>query len=389
MRAVPVVLACSLAAAGCDATVPVSSASAPVIGGSDAPPGRWPDVAAVMFPIDGEIPLCTGTLVAPTVVLTAGHCYDRRGVSVLPDSVLIGTSSLGRPDEGETIPIARGYVYPDSTTTEDLAVLILARPSTRPPRRIVDGWARVDLVNGAAISLVGFGAIDRSGMVYVNQLQEATTTITDVDCSESPGCRQAAQPAGELGAGGMGVDTCPGDSGGPLYLSTRYGAVLAGVTARSYDNARFLCSEGGVYVRPDKVLDWIEQVAGVPVARVGSPTAPMVATEDSCGATRITVNDPASLSHAFRITTPPAHGRASVESDGTVRVCTDPGAPDDNHVVVTIIDDTSSVDRSLAVTIPIAAAGCCDAGSHPGGAIPLAIGVLALVRRRRARGPQR
>src|SRR5215470_5311469 len=138
MRAVLVVLACSLAAAGCDATVPVSSASAPVIGGSDAPPGKWPDVAAVMFPIDGEVALCTGTLVAPTVVLTAGHCYDRRSAPVLPDNVLIGTSSLGRPDEGETIPIARGYVYPDPTATEDLAVLVLARPSTRPPRRIVD-----------------------------------------------------------------------------------------------------------------------------------------------------------------------------------------------------------------------------------------------------------
>jgi endonuclease G len=387
MRAVPAVLACSLAAAGCDMAVPVSSATAPVIGGSDVPPGKWPDVAAVMFPIDGEIALCTGTLVAPTVVLTAGHCYDRTGVPVLPDSVLIGTSSLGRPDEGETIPIARGYVYPNSSTTEDLAVLILARPSTRPPRQIVDGWARVDLVNGAAISLVGFGAIDRAGAVYINQLQEATTTITDVDCSASPGCRRAAQPAGELGAGGMGVDTCPGDSGGPLYLSTRYGAVLAGLTARSYDNARFPCSEGGIYVRPDKVLAWIEQVAGVPIARVASPSAPMVATEDHCGSTQITVNDPASESHAFRVTTPPVHGRASVDLDGTVRVCTDPGAPDDNHLVITIVDDTASVDRSLAVTIPITAAGCCDAGGRPGGAIPLAIGVLALARRRR-RGPR-
>ena len=105
MRAVPVVLACSLAAAGCDAMVPESSASAPVIGGSDAPPGKWPDVAAVMFPIGGEVPLCTGTLVAPTVVLTAAHCYDRNSAPVLPDSVLIGTSSLGRPGDGETIPI--------------------------------------------------------------------------------------------------------------------------------------------------------------------------------------------------------------------------------------------------------------------------------------------
>lgn len=386
MRAVSVVLVCSLAAAGCDPSLGESTANAPVIGGSDAAPGKWPDVAAIMFPIDGEVPLCTGTLVAPTVVLTAGHCYDHSSAP-LPDSVLIGTASLGRPGDGETIPIAHGYVYPDPTTTEDLAVLVLARPSTRPPRQIVDGWARTDLVNGAAISLVGFGAIDQTAMIYVDQLQEATTTITDVDCSASPGCHPAAQPAGELGAGGMGVDTCPGDSGGPLYLSTRYGAVLAGVTARSYDNARVPCSEGGIYVRPDKVLDWIEQIAGVPVARVASPTAPTVATEDHCGTTRIAVNDPASQSHSFRVTTPPAHGRASVDPDGAVRVCTDPGAPDDDHLVVTVTD-AASVDRSLPVTISVTAGGCCDAGGRPGGAIPLAIGALALARRRR-RGPRR
>jgi secreted trypsin-like serine protease len=383
MRAVPVALACSLAATGCDAPLPLANTSSPVTGGTNAVPGKWPDAAAVLFPVDGEVPLCTGTLVAPTVVLTAGHCYDRATLP-LPDSVLIGASSLAQPSDGETIPIERGYVYPNSATTEDLAVLVLARPSTRPPRQIVDGWARADLVNGAAISLVGFGAIDRAGLVYIDELQEATTTITDVDCSASSGCKPGAQPAGELGAGGMGVDTCPGDSGGPLYLSTRYGAVLAGVTARSYDNARFPCSDGGIYVRPDKVLDWIEMVAGVPVARVSAPTAPTVATQDHCGDTRITVNDPASQSHSFRVTTQPAHGRANVDPDGTVRVCTNAGAPAGDQLVVTITDDTASVDRSLAFAIPIeAAGGCCDAGGRSGGAIPLAIGVLALARRRR------
>ena len=40
-------------------------------------------------------------------------------------------------------------------------------------------------------------------------------------------------PDGELGAGGMGIDTCPGDSGGPLYLPTDFGTFLAGVTSPS------------------------------------------------------------------------------------------------------------------------------------------------------------
>jgi hypothetical protein len=54
------------------------------------------------------------------------------------------------------------------------------------------------------ISLVGFGAIDKNGAQYINELQEASSTITDFDCSQSSGCNAGAQPDGELGAGGMG-----------------------------------------------------------------------------------------------------------------------------------------------------------------------------------------
>ena len=71
----------------------------------------------------------------------------------------------------------------------------------------------------------------------------------------------------------MGIDTCPGDSGGPMYLLTEYGTFLAGVTSRSYDNSQFACSEGGIYGRPDKIVDWIEQQTGVKVARGPEPTA--------------------------------------------------------------------------------------------------------------------
>ena len=372
-----------------------------VVGGHDAAAGAWPDATAVLFPVGsaGDVPDCTATLIAPTVVLTAGHCDDP-ALPPLPDNVLIGTSSLARPSEGETIAVARGVLFPGADSSSDIAVLVLARASTRPPRRRATGWARGDIVNGAAISLVGFGAINKDGDRFVDELQEARTTITDADCSSSDGCRPAAQPAGELGAGGMGIDTCPRDSGGPLYLLTDYGAFLAGVTSRGYDHATVTCSEGGIYTRPDKVVDWIEQVAGVPVARGPEPSAdPIVAVRGDGGDTIIDVNDPRSGAHRFEITAPPAHGMARVHGDGTVRVCTDPAAPDDDQLTVTITD-TQHAGRAVPITIKIQitdgtaapscdlgaldTGGCCDSGGHrSGGAIPLAIGVLAVVLRRR------
>lgn len=375
--------------------------NAPVIGGDNAKAGKWPDVAAILFPEgSGDEPLCTGTLVAPTIVLTAGHCYDPSNPP-LPDNVLIGTSSLARPGDGETIAIKRGFPFPNADRTEDITVLVLARASSQKPRKIATGWARVDITNGAAISLVGFGAVDRDATQFVNELQEASSTITDFDCSTSSGCNPAAQPAGELGAGGMGIDTCPGDSGGPLYLATSYGAFLAGVTSRSYDNADVPCSEGGIYVRPDKVIDWIEMRAGEKVTHGPEPKAdPIAAGPGDGGNTRINVNDPKSSAHSFAITAPPAHGMANVRSDGALRVCVDPAAtPGDDELTVTITD-TKHDGRALPITIPIQihdgtapampcnlddfdTGGCCDSRGRSGGAIPLTISVLALILRRR------
>jgi secreted trypsin-like serine protease len=410
MRVVPAALTGMLfpaiaAAANGDGRLPPPAASdgpSEVIGGSNAMAGKWPDVAAILFPSSsGDQPRCTGTLVAPTVVLTAGHCYDSLD-SPLPDNVLIGTSSLARPGEGETIAIQHGVAFPDAANSEDVAVLVLARPSSHTPRKIATGWARVDIVNGAAVSLVGFGAVNKRGDQFVNELQEAASTITDFDCSLSSGCNTAAQPAGELGAGGMGIDTCPGDSGGPLYLVTSYGALLAGVTSRSYDNAVFPCSEGGIYGRPDKIIDWLETTANVPLTHGPEPDAdPIVAVRGDGGTTQIHVNDPGSDSHSFEITTPPAHGMAKVRSDGAVRVCADPDAtPGDDALTVTITD-TKHIGRALPLTIKIQiddgtpgpvcdlddfdTGGCCDSRGRSSGTVPLALAVLALVLRRRRR----
>ena len=39
-------------------------------------------------------------------------------------------------------------------------------------------------------------------------------------------------PGGELIAGGGGIDSCAGDSGGPLYLHTEVGSYLVGLAVR-------------------------------------------------------------------------------------------------------------------------------------------------------------
>ena len=92
-------------------------APAPVVGGTEATPGRWPDAAA-LYTAEGTFG-CTGTLIAPDLVLTAGHC----GFGM--DYVVVGTDDQRDPEQGETVPILESLVHEDHTTTFDIAVLVL------------------------------------------------------------------------------------------------------------------------------------------------------------------------------------------------------------------------------------------------------------------------
>ena len=371
---------------------------APVVGGMNAPQGQWPDVAAVMFKSGStDQQECTGTLIAPNVVITAGHCND-----AALDNVLLGTNSLARPQDGETIAVMKRIEYPSSQTSEDVTILVLAQNAKEAPRKIATGWAKVDIKNAAPVEFVGFGATDVNGNVYIDDLQEVMSTITDFDCSTSSGCYPAAKPDGELGAGGGGIDTCSGDSGGPMYLLTSYGNFLAGVTSRSYDDSVKPCGDGGIYARPDKIVDWAEQQSGIALARGPEPTPrQLMGVPGGPVEVHLEANDPLGDDHTFALTTPPVHGTAAVRADGEVRVCLD-GSQMPDALTVTITDKKDAsrkLDWVMAIE-PITGdapascdpnafeggeegGGCCDAGRSPAGSVPLGVGVLIMLRRRR------
>ena len=391
MGAAAVVLVTVAGGAGAD----TGTIEQPILGGEDVPFGTWRDTAVILV---GGLAQCSGILVGPTVVLTAGHCDDPALTEVI-----VGANDLSQVQRGERIAVEQRIPYPEWTTSYDVTALVLERASTIRPRAIATGWARIDIADGARVELVGFGAINRDGNQYVDALQEVETTITDADCSdEGVGCNLAARPGGELGAGGMGKDTCPGDSGGPLYLRTDYGDFLAGLTSRAYTGAEYPCQDGGIYVRPDAIVAWIESATGAQVEHGPEPTADRIEVVRGDGQeTSIHINDPVGDDHEVEITTQPAHGAARARDDGRVRYCAGREYTGPDAIGVTITDahaDERQVQLTIAVdvvggdpppeemcSLEFDDAGCCAAGSRPGGGAALlvvAVGVI-LGRRRR------
>ena len=58
-------------AATCACLALTAAPSNAIVGGKDAPAGAYPSIAEITF---GKSFLCTGTLIAPNWVLSAGHC---------------------------------------------------------------------------------------------------------------------------------------------------------------------------------------------------------------------------------------------------------------------------------------------------------------------------
>jgi len=204
----------------------------------------------------GEEVGCTGVLIAPGAVLTAGHCAT--ATEVLLDAADYATSG------GELYTVAEVVVHPDGDEVVDLAVLLLDGATDIPPAPLALGCALDEaLVDGAGVRLVGYGATDRFGTIPTSLLHEALGEVQDHDCDAlERGCREAISPGGELIAGGDGVDTCIGDSGGPVYLETPWGLFLVGITSRGVTDATAYCEGGGIYVRPDAFVGWLEEVTG-------------------------------------------------------------------------------------------------------------------------------
>jgi len=402
-----------------------------VVGGSQAGEGDWNDTAAIYF---GWSVGCTGVLVAPDVVLTAGHCIG--GIT----DVHLGTNDYTRG--GEVIEVDREVEYTNSWSTYDIGVLILSEESSYEPRMIAQGCVVEDIRDDAEVQIVGYGATDIWGNEYGSKLMEAQTTINDHDCSElQTGCNSSVSPGGEISAGGGGVDACYGDSGGPLYLLTDHGDYVVGLTSRSYSNVYAPCEEGGIYVRPDAVVSWIEQVSGrtldkpdcgesnqgdddggsngggsddngssqgdddgsnddngssqgSDVNQAPNPeAASILVLQGGIGSTTIQANDPdASDLHMFTLIEEPALGQIEMGINGKIRYIADEDVEGSDYFEVAVTDNGTPAESAVVeVEVEViarggaVAQGCATVDRRSGGLFLALLGlVLGVGRRKRS-----
>ena len=247
--------------------------SAPVVGGG--PDLDHPGVVAIVERratcAAPEAVRCSGTLVAPRVVLTAAHCLDGRRADEL--EVVIGADLRGPAGAALAVQDAAlhpGYVPGQLAAGHDLALLLLAEPAAPPPIALVDA-PPPELIVGATVRLVALGA--PADHADGGQRLAADATVTAVTATD-------------VTLAGPGVP-CGADSGGAVFIATAAGerqvAVIkasgAGCVAPGYATA--IAGELDGFVRP-----FVAMAATAP-----GPGRPAIDAVDACAATCVTVDD--------------------------------------------------------------------------------------------------
>ncbi|KAJ1734341.1 hypothetical protein LPJ61_001121 [Coemansia biformis] len=252
-----------------------------IIGGRPASTTEFQSTAYLEMYDGTSGSICTGSLIAPNVILTAGHClYKDQTRRYLAADFQVGITHAPPPPSQlfKGISVTQVIAHPKfsmSDLVDDIALLILSESvpaTTATPIKIYSGSYKTS----TPIRAAGFGLTDPLDDTSVaSQLM-----VVDLGIGSQSLCQKNSNtydPKTQLCTDGTaGKDTCQGDSGGPLItpIDSSANYALLGLTSygtTSASNPQGLCAvkgSSGFYTYIAPYLPWIAEMANLDVKSI-------------------------------------------------------------------------------------------------------------------------
>lgn len=244
-------------------------ASPKIINGEQADRDSFPESGAILVEGSGVVQIvCSSSLIAPDVVLTAAHCLDPAVVGFQFDAVgwsrasdLTAYASGAATDWPDDVVMGGDWVYEggwDSAGLQlglaensDVGLLFLDEAVLGEALAYLPTESEAEQLGvGDEVAVVGWGMTDANDTSSSGRKVWGNSTIDALEAYEF-----------QVGAATEAVRKCHGDSGGPTFWEVdskaRTDRRVVGVTSHAWDDTD--CQEsGGVDTRVDFYLDWID-----------------------------------------------------------------------------------------------------------------------------------
>jgi trypsin len=268
-------------------TRPAALAHESIIGGTPAEDGAFPSLAYVVDFRSHVVGQCTGTVVAPSLILTAAHCVEnmKTGVVNKPSGYRVVTGAVD-PMTPERPPstVLGVIVYPGLVRRiddGDAALLVLSTPTAAPAITLATASDMGRLQAGSPAVMAGWGITSYEQKLPTERLRSAGTVMQGRKwCTRNAPPFYAQSEICTITPPSYATGACEGDSGGPLLAPAPAGGepIQIGIAVHVY--GRCSTRRPSVFASVNSISSWVHTWIEA-YKRPPSPPAPSPSTPAS------------------------------------------------------------------------------------------------------------